>query len=98
MPILAQEEVERDRRASKLAYYANPQLSLDNRGRHQYSRSGLRWGLCWRGFALITGRNIHGMVMGAIYCEPEKPSSIARMDLVRTSEVDPETLGVVLRV
>jgi hypothetical protein len=70
----------------KLAYYAIATLSLDNRGLHQYSRSGLRWGLCWRGCALMAGRNIwYGY--GEIDSDPKNPSPTVSVDLAKTSRV-----------
>ena len=82
--------------ASKLAYYANAQLSLDNRGRQQYSRSGMNCGVHWSGDAVMAGRKIHGMVVGELAGDRKNPAPTAPVDLVKTSKVYLETLAVAL--
>jgi hypothetical protein len=61
---------------SKLAYYANAQLSLDNRGWQQYSRSGMNCGVHWSGDAVMAGRKIHGMVVGELVGDRKKPAPL----------------------
>jgi inosose dehydratase len=47
---------------------------------------------------IMAGRKIHGMVMGELDNDPKNPSPTAPVDLVKTSKVYLETLGVTFRV
>jgi inosose dehydratase len=47
---------------------------------------------------IMAGRKIHGMVMGELDNDPKNPSATAPVDLVTTSKLYLETLGVTFRV
>jgi inosose dehydratase len=47
---------------------------------------------------IMVGRKIHGMVMGELDNDPKNPSPTAPVDLVKTSKLYLETLGVTFRV
>jgi inosose dehydratase len=46
---------------------------------------------------LMAGRKIHGMVMGELDHDPKSPSPAAPVELVKTSKLYLETLGITFR-
>jgi inosose dehydratase len=45
----------------------------------------------------MAGRKIHGMVMGELDNDPKNPSPTAPVELVKTSKIYLETLGITFR-